>query len=218
MVLFGGRLGTYKYLDMHMAIGSALSHVREQAPAALRRGRRADVRRSRRMTTGLSTDATGPATGRRDGPAGCCSARPAGRPRLRRRAALRRHRGRAVLDADKYAIGGNRSAKDLNNAAIRAVDLDRRAHPPRPDRVAHRAPGPVAASGSRSAPTSTRFAGQLLAALDRRRRRHPRPSTAERPRRHRDRLPVDGQRPLPAGRRRRRPRTAAEHASPSTCR
>ena len=25
MVLFGGRLGTYKYLDMHMAIGSALT-------------------------------------------------------------------------------------------------------------------------------------------------------------------------------------------------
>jgi UDP-galactopyranose mutase len=25
MVLFGGRLGTYKYLDMHMAIASALS-------------------------------------------------------------------------------------------------------------------------------------------------------------------------------------------------
>ncbi len=25
MTLFGGRLGTYKYLDMHMAIGSALS-------------------------------------------------------------------------------------------------------------------------------------------------------------------------------------------------
>jgi UDP-galactopyranose mutase len=24
-VFFGGRLGTYKYLDMHMAIGSALS-------------------------------------------------------------------------------------------------------------------------------------------------------------------------------------------------
>jgi UDP-galactopyranose mutase len=39
-VLFGGRLGTYKYLDMHMAIGSALSrfdnvlapHFREQTP------------------------------------------------------------------------------------------------------------------------------------------------------------------------------------------
>ena len=25
LVLFGGRLGTYQYLDMHMAIGSALS-------------------------------------------------------------------------------------------------------------------------------------------------------------------------------------------------
>ena len=25
MVLFGGRLGTYNYLDMHMAIGSALT-------------------------------------------------------------------------------------------------------------------------------------------------------------------------------------------------
>jgi UDP-galactopyranose mutase len=24
-VIFGGRLGTYKYLDMHMAIGSALT-------------------------------------------------------------------------------------------------------------------------------------------------------------------------------------------------
>jgi UDP-galactopyranose mutase len=24
-ILFGGRLGTYKYLDMHMAIGSALT-------------------------------------------------------------------------------------------------------------------------------------------------------------------------------------------------
>ena len=34
-VLFGGRLGTYQYLDMHMAIGSALTHVRQQAAAAL---------------------------------------------------------------------------------------------------------------------------------------------------------------------------------------
>ena len=41
-VLFGGRLGTYKYLDMHMAIGSALTmfenriapHFREGAPLA----------------------------------------------------------------------------------------------------------------------------------------------------------------------------------------
>ena len=28
-VLFGGRLGTYKYLDMHMAIGSALNRYEE---------------------------------------------------------------------------------------------------------------------------------------------------------------------------------------------
>jgi len=26
-VLFGGRLGTYRYLDMHMAIGAALSMI-----------------------------------------------------------------------------------------------------------------------------------------------------------------------------------------------
>ena len=37
MVLFGGRLGTYKYLDMHMAIGSALTHVRQPARAVLHR-------------------------------------------------------------------------------------------------------------------------------------------------------------------------------------
>ena len=47
MVLFGGRLGTYKYLDMHMAIGSALSHVRQQAAAALRGGRGLRQRRHR---------------------------------------------------------------------------------------------------------------------------------------------------------------------------
>jgi UDP-galactopyranose mutase len=41
-VLFGGRLGTYQYLDMHMAIASALSmydntlapHLRDGAPLA----------------------------------------------------------------------------------------------------------------------------------------------------------------------------------------
>ena len=29
-VLFGGRLGTYQYLDMHMAIGAALTTFRNQ--------------------------------------------------------------------------------------------------------------------------------------------------------------------------------------------
>lgn len=35
--LFGGRLGTYKYLDMHMAIGSALSMADNKLPALLGR-------------------------------------------------------------------------------------------------------------------------------------------------------------------------------------
>ena len=48
-VLFGGRLGTYKYLDMHMAIGSALTHVRQPHPALLRPGRR-------RSTAAWTTD------------------------------------------------------------------------------------------------------------------------------------------------------------------
>ena len=34
-VLFGGRLGTYQYLDMHMAIGSALSMVDNKLPELL---------------------------------------------------------------------------------------------------------------------------------------------------------------------------------------
>lgn len=34
-VLFGGRLGTYQYLDMHMAIGSALSMVKNTLPSIL---------------------------------------------------------------------------------------------------------------------------------------------------------------------------------------
>ena len=37
-VLFGGRLGTYKYLDMHMAIGAALSMVDNKLAPALRTG------------------------------------------------------------------------------------------------------------------------------------------------------------------------------------
>jgi UDP-galactopyranose mutase len=35
-IYFGGRLGTYKYLDMHMAIGSALSFYENQLKAVLR--------------------------------------------------------------------------------------------------------------------------------------------------------------------------------------
>ena len=48
-VVFGGRLGTYKYLDMHMAIGSALDDVRQPHRPLLHRGH-AVRRRGGRMT------------------------------------------------------------------------------------------------------------------------------------------------------------------------
>ena len=42
MVLFGGRLGTYKYLDMHMAIGSALSMYENKLKPHFADGARTD--------------------------------------------------------------------------------------------------------------------------------------------------------------------------------
>lgn len=39
MVLFGGRLGTYQYLDMHMAIGSALAMINNDLSRCFSRGR-----------------------------------------------------------------------------------------------------------------------------------------------------------------------------------
>jgi UDP-galactopyranose mutase len=41
-VLFGGRLGTYQYLDMHMAIGSALSMYDNKIAPFLTEGRPLD--------------------------------------------------------------------------------------------------------------------------------------------------------------------------------
>ena len=41
-VLFGGRLGTYQYLDMHMAIGAALSMVENKLEPHFARGARLD--------------------------------------------------------------------------------------------------------------------------------------------------------------------------------
>ena len=49
-VLFGGRLGTYKYLDMHMAIGSALSMYDNKLRPHFADGRRARERRGRVTT------------------------------------------------------------------------------------------------------------------------------------------------------------------------
>ena len=45
----------------------------------------------------------------------------------------------AVLDADKYEVGSNRGAKELNNLAMRQAVGSASPDPPRPDRVAHRA-------------------------------------------------------------------------------
>ena len=72
MVLFGGRLGTYKYLDMHMAIGSALSMYDNKLKPHFESGARAAERRSRRMT--VTTDDHGPPAARAAPCAACCSA------------------------------------------------------------------------------------------------------------------------------------------------
>ena len=55
MVLFGGRLGTYKYLDMHMAIGSALSMYENKLKPHFADGADADQRRSGRHDDQLAT-------------------------------------------------------------------------------------------------------------------------------------------------------------------
>ena len=68
-VLFGGRLGTYQYLDMHMAIGSALSMFDNILRPHFDRRCRLRQRRSRRVseTTVQSARTRGSAAG---GPAG----------------------------------------------------------------------------------------------------------------------------------------------------
>ena len=57
MVLFGGRLGTYKYLDMHMAIGSALSMFENKLRPHFADGAPLHERRSRRMSDAGPTTA-----------------------------------------------------------------------------------------------------------------------------------------------------------------
>ena len=104
----------------------------------------------------------------------------------------------ARLDADRYEIGGNRAAKDLNNAAIRqSTSTGRSIHPDQIEsRTALRVPVgreavvrhllqrvPGSATGG-AGPSSTTSAHR--AAAGRGRDRH--------------RLQVDGQRPLPARR------------------
>ena len=78
----------------------------------------------------------------------------------------------ARLDADRYDIGGNRAAKDLNNAAIRqSTSTGRAIHPDQIEsRTALRIPiGPEAVVRH----LLQRLPGVVLAALDDRRRGHP---------------------------------------------
>ena len=100
MVLFGGRLGTYKYLDMHMAIGSALSMFENRLRPHFAEGAE--------LTSGGVEWST----------------------RLLQRQILPLDRDTdvfslyvdpepAVLDADKYDVGANRNARALNAAALR---------------------------------------------------------------------------------------------------
>ena len=120
------------------------------------------------------------------------------------------------LDADRYEVGGNRAAKDLNNAAIRqSTSTGRTIHP---DQIESRT-----ALRVKSGETTVvrhllqRVPGQLLAALDRRHRGQADHRGARR-RRDRHRLQVDGQRPLAARRLRARPASEDRGRSPSTSR
>src|SRR3954454_21783830 len=104
-------------------------HVRQQAAAALHRRCRAGQRRSGRMTTTATTTAVT-----------VDQAAPKVRRLLQRQIlpidrdtdvfALYVDPEEARLDADRYEIGGNRAAKDLNNAAIRqSTSTGRAVHP-----------------------------------------------------------------------------------------
>ena len=157
MVLFGGRLGTYKYLDMHMAIGSALSMYENKLKPHFADGARADQRRSGRVR------------------------RPAQRPTATRPAAPGAPGSTATptcfrctstpstpsLDADKYEIGGNRNAP----GAERAPRCGSRPPPGgalAPRRDPRPAPAPDRGRGAALLRhLLQRVPGRLLAALDR---------------------------------------------------
>ena len=129
MVLFGGRLGTYKYLDMHMAIGSALSMFENKLRPHFADGARSPAEAS-------TNDRHRQPTADADRTPRAAAPDPADRPRHRRLRAVRRPE-EARLDADRYEIGGNRGRQGPQQRRDPAVHLDRPLDPPRPDRVAH---------------------------------------------------------------------------------
>ena len=140
MVLFGGRLGTYKYLDMHMAIGSALSMYENKLRPHFADGAELTSRRGGRMTThapccsGRSCPWTATST------CSACTSTP--RPARARRRQVRRRR-------QPRRQGPERRRRSARRPSTGAGD------PPRPDRGRAPAARPAGASGSPSAPTST---------------------------------------------------------------
>ncbi len=76
----------------------------------------------------------------------------------------------AVLDADKYEVGSNRAARELNVATMRQGVTTGAAAAPRPDRLAHRAERPLGRPALLRH-LLQRLPGQLLAPLEHRRPR-----------------------------------------------
>ena len=153
MVLFGGRLGTYKYLDMHMAIGSALSMFDNKLRPHFDDGAT--------LTSGgvRATD---------------------GDPLLQRqimpidrdldvfRSTSTPSRRSSTPTSTRSAA--TEAAQELNNAAMPAVRpiAGRRSTPSEIVSRGRAVAGPSGGGASRSAPTSTR-SRRLLAPLDDRR-------------------------------------------------
>ena len=147
----------------------------------------------------------GPRRTRRARPArgpsgGCCSARSCPRDRDTDVIRLYVDPDPAVLDADKYEIGHNRQARELNAVAMRqAVGTGSQVHPDRIEsRTAYRLKmGDKLSFGTyfNAFPASywRRWTIVDEVRLTVRLQRH---------RRHRDRLPLHGQRPVTAGRQR----------------
>ena len=200
MVLFGGRLGTYKYLDMHMAIGSALSMFENKLKPHFADGARAD--RAEEWTNDRQTD--GQRTARR----------------LLQRQILPVDRDTDVIRAVRRPRGGPCSTPTSTRSA--ATGRPRSSTTPRcasrrstgatihPDQIESRTALRIGTGEKLSFGTYfNAFPASLLAALDRSSPTSRSPSRLRGRGATRDRLPVDGQRPLAAGRLRDDRRAAA---------
>ena len=158
MVLFGGRLGTYKYLDMHMAIGSALSMYDNKLKPHFADGAELTSGRRGRMTSTAQQDTQAAAT-----------ADPPARPGPRRPRALRRPRGGASTPTATRSAEPRRRRTSTTPPIRQSTSTGR--HPSRPDPVPARRCASRARS-CRSAPTSTRSRRRYWRRWTHRRRGH----------------------------------------------